>query len=179
MSHKVYIMRTDNFSKIGITSSSIESRMKQVQTGTPTKIHRIEYYIVKDRATAFRVEKSLHNKLKSRRTYGEWFKNLRNASSELTLVLAELGLHREDMRVLDYGRTHKVDDELAIVSKNIDKCLRDTDFDRLVGLGKKIMVNPIVERVRRVELKYKDALSTLHDRQNHVLEEERLAKDSV
>jgi len=167
MSHKVYIMRTTNFSKIGITSGSIKNRINQVQTGTPTKIYRVEYFIVRNRTTALMIEAELHEKLKRRRTYGEWFKNLRHASKELTNSLKELGINREDAKIIELGRAEYSEDELSIVSCNIDKCLKDTDFDRLIGLGKKLMINPTVSRVREIELKYKGALEILQNRHIH------------
>lgn len=69
----LYIMQTDFYFKVGITSTSLNNRLKQVQTGCPTPIRNIHYYSYDTRSKAMNAEKILHNSFKRHNTYGEWF----------------------------------------------------------------------------------------------------------
>ncbi len=155
------MMRTDRFVKIGVTSSSILERVKAVQTGTPTPIYYVAYYVVKDRATAFALEKELHYKLDRRRTYGEWFFNLKDNASEITEVLLSYGLKKEDKKEINIQSKGYTYDEVERASVNIDKYLKMESGYRLAGLGSKIYSMRTVVRVKELEAKYQNAIKTL------------------
>ena len=58
--------------KIGITHD-LSKRIKQMQVGSP-KILKLQFAIIfDDKDVARRVEKIIHEMLKSRNTHGEWF----------------------------------------------------------------------------------------------------------
>lgn len=68
----VYFMSTADHMKIGI-SKNLDSRIKQVQTGCPIQLRRVEYVVVENRDIALSLEKMLHNEFRDLNTFGEWF----------------------------------------------------------------------------------------------------------
>lgn len=73
---KLYLLSTDTddgykIYKIGFTKKSVESRVKQLQTGNPRKIN-IEYVYEADKYISS-IESRLHKDFKEGRLNGEWF----------------------------------------------------------------------------------------------------------
>lgn len=60
---------TDLF-KIGLTTGSIENRMKKLQTGNGTELHLVTFHETK---YPYKVEKMLHNKFSNKKELNEWF----------------------------------------------------------------------------------------------------------
>ena len=60
----------DNMFKIGVTKTSIEKRMKQLQTGNSSEIFLVNYH---ETEYPYYIEKMLHQKFCSDREKGEWF----------------------------------------------------------------------------------------------------------
>lgn len=60
----------DNMFKIGVTKSTIEKRIKQLQTGNGSEIFVADYY---ETDYPFYIERMLHQKFCSGRKKGEWF----------------------------------------------------------------------------------------------------------
>ena len=58
--------------KIGITTTSIQSRMRSLQTASPFKLKCFDYIAIDD-GYASRVEGILHRLLSKKRIHGEWF----------------------------------------------------------------------------------------------------------
>lgn len=56
--------------KIGVTSGSIENRMKKLQTGNSNELIICKYFQTKD---YFKLEKMLHNHYHNRKIINEWF----------------------------------------------------------------------------------------------------------
>ena len=67
----VYFMSTADHMKIGI-SKNLDSRIKQVQTGCPIQLRRVEYVVVENRDVALSLEKMLHNELRDLNTFDKW-----------------------------------------------------------------------------------------------------------
>ena len=68
---KVYILTDGRYYKIGMTDNDVVARIKQLQTGCPTritKVHEAECY-----GGALVVERYLHHKCRYQRTVGELF----------------------------------------------------------------------------------------------------------
>ena len=59
-----------NLYKIGVTTGSIENRMKKLQTGNGTELLLVNYY---ECDYPFKVEKMLHNHFINRKVLSEWF----------------------------------------------------------------------------------------------------------
>lgn len=59
-----------NLYKIGVTTGSIENRMKKLQTGNGTELLLVNYY---ECDYPFKVEKMLHNHFSNRKVLSEWF----------------------------------------------------------------------------------------------------------
>ena len=59
-----------NLYKIGVTTGSIENRMKKLQTGNGTELLLVNQYACD---YPFKIEKMLHNHFKNRNTINEWF----------------------------------------------------------------------------------------------------------
>lgn len=75
----VYFMSTADHMKIGI-SKNLDSRIKQVQTGCPIQLRRVEYVVVDNRDIALSLEKMLHNEFSDLNTFGEWFYLVKNCN---------------------------------------------------------------------------------------------------
>jgi len=60
----------NDYYKIGVTTGSIENRMKKLQTGNGTELHVVSYYQCQ---YPFKLEKLLHVKFCAKRVHGEWF----------------------------------------------------------------------------------------------------------
>jgi len=61
---------TDNIFKIGLTTGSIEKRIKKLQTGNETELYLADFHETK---YPFFVEKTLHLRLSEYKKVGEWF----------------------------------------------------------------------------------------------------------
>lgn len=59
-----------NLYKIGVTTGSIENRMKKLQTGNGTELLLVNYYPCD---YPFKIEKMLHNHFSNRKVLNEWF----------------------------------------------------------------------------------------------------------
>lgn len=60
----------DNMFKIGVTKTSIEKRIKQLQTGNGSEIFIADYHTTN---YPFYIERMLHQKFCSNKKKGEWF----------------------------------------------------------------------------------------------------------
>lgn len=60
----------NDFFKIGVTSGSIENRVKKLQTGNGSELHITSWY---ECQYPFKLEKLLHAKFNPKRESGEWF----------------------------------------------------------------------------------------------------------
>ena len=60
----------DNMFKIGVTKTSIEKRIKQLQTGNGSEIFIADYHETK---YPYYIERMLHQKFCSNKKIGEWF----------------------------------------------------------------------------------------------------------
>lgn len=67
----LYIIRCNEFYKIGMTSDLVEYRMKYMQIGNPYKLEIVATY---QSGNIPRKEKELHKLFKSKNKHGEWFK---------------------------------------------------------------------------------------------------------
>ena len=59
-----------NLYKIGVTTGSIENRMKKLQTGNGTELLLVNYY---ECDYPFKIEKMLHNHFINKKVLNEWF----------------------------------------------------------------------------------------------------------
>lgn len=59
-----------NLYKIGVTTGSIEKRMKKLQTGNGTELLLVNYY---NCDYPFKIEKMLHNHFANKKILNEWF----------------------------------------------------------------------------------------------------------
>lgn len=93
----VYLItpRSTPLYKIGYTSTSIEKRMAQLQTGSATELQLIEYWEGNQGH-----ESALHRKLAKYRTQGEWFRFPKIVLRELSLLEV---LDVETIRLPDYS----------------------------------------------------------------------------
>jgi hypothetical protein len=78
---KVYVVGSDDGPyKVGITSTSMESRVTALQTGCP---HPIKVFLSLSTPMAYQIEKSAHRILAKYNTSGEWF----DAPLDLVLLI--------------------------------------------------------------------------------------------
>lgn len=60
----------NEYYKIGVTTGTIENRIKKLQTGNGTELHVTSWFKT---SQPFKLEKLLHSKFGSKRQSGEWF----------------------------------------------------------------------------------------------------------
>ena len=83
----------DNMFKIGVTKTTIEKRMKQLQTGNGSEIFLVAYH---ETEYPYYIEKMLHKRFCSDRKIGEWFE----LTNEETFSFNEECKYLEQMIVL-------------------------------------------------------------------------------
>jgi hypothetical protein len=88
----VYLLKSEKFYKIGVTTSTVEKRIKTLQTGNPHKIKYIHHERVSCDKTMNHIEKMLHKEYKHRHVNGEWF--LLN-NDEVNQVILKLKVFKE------------------------------------------------------------------------------------
>ena len=165
MQHKVYMMKADNFIKIGVTQLDINDRIKAVQTGCPLPITGVHYWIVNNRRQSFLIEKEIHKKISRYNTFGEWFIKNDNVIREINQVFEYYGdFECTKIENLTHGichRTiHKGTGSVNILHE-INKCVKYKTHDKLLELHKKIEELPEKQIYDRVCKKYNDALNIL------------------
>ena len=67
----VYVAEAGKYCKIGISETSVDQRMKTLQTGCPEKIRRV--WCSRNIPDHLECEKQLHDHFKTVNTSGEWF----------------------------------------------------------------------------------------------------------
>ena len=67
---KVYILKSDKYYKIGVTTGPISKRIRELQTGSP---HQIELVHVIETSDPYGLESQLHRQFADKRRQGEWF----------------------------------------------------------------------------------------------------------
>lgn len=60
----------NDYYKIGVTTGSIENRIKKLQTGNGSELHIVSWF---KSSYPFKLEKLLHAKFMTKRESGEWF----------------------------------------------------------------------------------------------------------
>ncbi len=82
----IYILRCNDFYKIGITNNNVEGRIAQLQTGNPYEIKLVKTYKVPSTT-----ESSLHGILKNSGLHerGEWF-HLEDAALGIIMKTLEM-----------------------------------------------------------------------------------------
>jgi hypothetical protein len=162
MPHKVYLMRTERFIKIGITSGDIHKRLAAIQTGCPITIHTVQYWRTKTRDISLCIEKEIHKLLEYRNTHGEWFKNVSKNASSVREVLSNYGINFDDFKIIYLGRADVVSTEADDILNSINKCVKYKDHDRLIKLSKRIDEMPETLIYRDICSQYQDAILLLN-----------------
>ena len=66
----VYLLKANNFYKIGITKNKVSNRVRGLQTGCPFKIEIFDTFETRNDLA---VENALHKIFRDKGTWGEWF----------------------------------------------------------------------------------------------------------
>ncbi len=67
---QVYVIKSGDFYKIGMTQGSVASRLKGLQTGNPEPLDVIFTIVTKD---PDKLERNIHEAFKHRHVRGEWY----------------------------------------------------------------------------------------------------------
>lgn len=94
----VYFMSTQDYIKIGI-SKNLSSRIKQVQTGCPIRLRRVEYVNVESREIALKIEKLMHKEFSDLNTFGEWFYTIKDCDLGIRrkAILKQFGIDKVEI----------------------------------------------------------------------------------
>lgn len=85
----VYVMQAGDYIKIGVTTTSIIKRAKQVQTGCPIPIEEIFFFSMETSSEAYLCEKILHKELLEHRSHGEWFHCFKQYTSKIEKIIGK------------------------------------------------------------------------------------------
>ena len=126
MNYFVYAMYAGDYIKIGITKN-IESRVRQVQTGTPMVIDLVRYVGVDNRLSALKKEKEFHNLFKLHNTNGEWFGQAEVIKYRKFIdyfengELIKRGISHKDRGILILDRMYKILLSKKTINSKIEK----------------------------------------------------------
>jgi len=88
--------------KIGVTTGSIEKRIKKLQTGNASNLHLVAYHKTD---TPFKIERMLHSHYSQKRACGEWF----NLTDEDILKFNKVCDKKEEIIELLKSNTYEID----------------------------------------------------------------------
>lgn len=131
--HKVYIMRTTLFSKIGVTMRNIETRVKEIQTSCPLPIHEVIYIPGLPKYVAYELERAIKEHLSDHHSYGEWYKDFDNLSKSLTFVLRKFSHDGLSPKKLNTSNNKFEDVSVQFISR-IKKMSQTKDLSGLSSL---------------------------------------------
>ena len=93
--HKIYILYTGVYCKIGVTSRPVEVRLKEIQTSCPLPIHKYDYLSELSKGDAFHIENELKKHLSDHLIFGEWYKEFDNISRSVYFLLSQINKHNK------------------------------------------------------------------------------------
>jgi carboxypeptidase C (cathepsin A) len=131
----VYLLHTKfgntNMYKIGMTTGSIESRIKSLQTGCPTKISIVTFGGCESKSHAITLEKFLHLQYKDLKLVGEWFSLPNSVVKDIHVKLKMLSSldvwnmymnYKEKIKYANPNATKRMrNKEIEEVTKEIEK----------------------------------------------------------
>lgn len=178
MQYKVYMMKADNFIKIGVTQLDIEERIKAVQTGCPLPITGVHYWIVSNRKQSFFIEKEIHKKISKYNTFGEWFIRNESVIKDIKEIFNIYGDFKcVKMENLTHGICHRTINK-GVKSINIlheiQRCIKFKKNDKLLELHKEIENLPEKKIYDRVCKRYNEALNIMQS--SYVSKEDKVKK---
>lgn len=85
--HKIYILYTGMFCKVGVTSRNIESRLKEIQTNCPFPIYAYRTFGNLSKGNAYFIESKLKEQLQQHLIFGEWYKQFENIRRSISYLI--------------------------------------------------------------------------------------------
>lgn len=84
----IYLIRCNEFYKIGVSETSVAGRLEQLQTGNPYRLELIAYFELQDLLVT---ERKLHNMLSAKHTRGEWFQLVESDIERIREYISQAG----------------------------------------------------------------------------------------
>lgn len=85
--HKIYVLYTGVFCKIGVTSRSVEDRLKEIQVSCPLPIYSYDVISPLSKGMAYHIENLLKTELSTHLTQGEWYKQFPNVLHSISYLI--------------------------------------------------------------------------------------------
>lgn len=85
--HKIYILYTGVFCKVGVTTRNVETRLKEIQTSCPLPIYKYSYISNLSKADSFYIENKLKTHLENHHIKGEWYREFPNLIKSLSYLI--------------------------------------------------------------------------------------------
>jgi len=127
--HKIYILYTGMFCKIGVTKRKVTDRIKEIQTSCPLPISHYSELSNLSKGDAYHIENELKSHLSHHLIQGEWYKEFNGVSKSVKFKLQEIG---KDFVFKHFSTHNKKFQELSvIVSNKIKKAVRERDIRTL------------------------------------------------
>ena len=130
--HKIYILYTGMFCKIGVTKRKVTDRIKEIQTSCPLPI--VGYYEISklSKGDAYHIENKIKIHLSHHLVNGEWYNEFKGISKTVKFLLSEIGL--EFKYSFHNTDKHKFEDLSVRIINNIKTHIRENDIEALSGL---------------------------------------------
>lgn len=138
--HKVYILYTGSYCKIGVTKRPIEKRIKELQTGCPLHIHKVRYISNLTHNQAYDIEKAVHKHLSFHHSHGEWFRYFAGISKSVIKISHEY-TPSFDVQTKTYSTPPTNRDASITFSNTIKKAIMAKDITKLSQIEIELTTN--------------------------------------
>jgi len=137
--HKIYILYTGVFCKIGVTKRNVSDRLKEIQTSCPIPIHKFVEISGLDKGTAYHIENEMKKHLSDHLVFGEWYKEFHGIEKSIKFKLSEIGTI---YKCLDFNTKNNKFQDLSIrILNNIKNFSKENDISSLSSLSNNIKFN--------------------------------------
>lgn len=129
--HKLYILYTGIFCKVGVTARSVEKRYKEIQTNCPLPIYKYSYIDNLSKADAFFIESKLKTHLLNHVVISEWYREFDGIVKSISFLMQE---HSQaiSIKLKTVITNNKKFDDLSIKKLNeINEARKNYDLTKL------------------------------------------------
>lgn len=138
--HKIYILYTGLFCKIGVTSRNIEDRIKEIQTNCPLPIYAYRYFGNLSKGNAYHIESKLKEHLSKHLSFGEWYKQFPNIKKSVSYLIQQHTCEDFNTRVIQ-TKNNRFEDISIRKLNEIKKLRTNNDLDGLSHLYTNLVTN--------------------------------------
>lgn len=115
--HKIYILYTGVFCKVGVTSRNIEDRIKEIQTSCPLPIYAYRVFGNLSKGNAYFIENKLKEHLQHHLIFGEWYKQFDNIRHSIQYLIEKHTSEDCESKVFKTGNKRFYDLSIRVLNE--------------------------------------------------------------